>query len=243
VRYFAYGTNMNADIMARKELSYNVRQAATLDGYGLRFNKRSLRALLPDLIGFANIVVAAEEKVEGVLYEMSDQLLDRLDTLERHPEHYQRIEVTVQTNEGPLACYTYHAQPDKIAEGLIPSRNYINHMLAVCDLLSPTYRDRLDRLETYAGECAACHQVTKLLFHKEAERMFVLCAPCLEAKGIWGDTLGRPFTVLDTEAVMGHLRKTGRAYQSIPELIADVVDLGLVEPLAHEAEKCARPPR
>jgi hypothetical protein len=32
-------------------------------------------------------------------------------------------------------------------------------------------------------------------------------------------------------------KKPGRAYQSIPELIADVVDLGLVEPLAHEAEK------
>jgi hypothetical protein len=166
--------------------------------------------------------------VEGVLYRMDDALLAQLDQLERSPEHYERIEVKVETDGGRLACYTYRAQPDKTAEGLLPSRNYLNYIIAEGQCLSASYREQLGRIETYSGECAACHRVSGVLFHKEGEQMFVLCPPCLEAKRIWGETLGRPLTVLDTEALMRHVRDGGRTYDSVLALIEDAVRQGLV---------------
>jgi len=132
---------------------------------------------------------------------------------------------------------TYTALRDKTADDLRPSRNYINYILAEQHYLSPAYLDRLQRLETYSSECAACHKVANVLFHKEGETMFVLCQPCLEAKRIWGETLGRALTVLDTEAVMLHLRRTGRAYDTVLELIDDAIRLNLLAPRDGKAGK------
>jgi gamma-glutamylcyclotransferase (GGCT)/AIG2-like uncharacterized protein YtfP len=230
MKYFAYGSNMNPAVLAKKRIEFADRQSATLDGYLLRFNKRSLRQLLPQNIGFANVVPTPGRHVEGVLYDILEESLARLDDSERVPEHYERIAVVVTTASGVVNCFTYRARPDKTATGLIPSRNYVSHILAAGSLLSEAYRKWLDDHETYADECAACHKTAEVLFVKEEGLMYVMCPPCLEARRIWGDARGRRFSVLDTEAVMLHLRKSGSGYDSIPALIDDAVRLGLIEP-------------
>ena len=227
MRYFAYGSNMNPAIMRRKRLDSTSRRRATLRGYGLRFNKKSGREKLPVTIGFANVSESRGEVVEGVLYELPDELLPRLDEGERCPEHYARIEVRVETEAGPCDAMTYTAQPAQIAEGLIPSRNYINHILAASDLLSPEYSSSLEKLETYSGECACCHKVREMIFVREGEHLFVLCAPCREAQQIWSDTHGRKLTVIETEAIMRHLLSSGSGYPSIRALIQEAVSLGV----------------
>jgi hypothetical protein len=63
-KYFAYGSNCNPDIMEKKGVSFTKRQRAVLRGYRLLFNKKSLRARLPDRIGFANINEYGDGKVE-----------------------------------------------------------------------------------------------------------------------------------------------------------------------------------
>jgi len=226
--YFAYGINVNADIMGKKGLFFLERRVGRLVGYRLTFNKQNLRPQLPEGVGFANIVEASEGTVEGVVYRLPQGVRSKLDRLERSPEHYRPIEVSVATDEATVVCTTYQAQPDRTAEGLIPSRNYINHM-AASGVFSADYRRELEARQVYSGQCATCQRDTGVIFHKEAGRMYVLCPPCLEAKRIWGDVLGRALTVIDTEAVMRHVRRADKAYESIPDLIADAVELGLLD--------------
>jgi gamma-glutamylcyclotransferase (GGCT)/AIG2-like uncharacterized protein YtfP len=220
---------MNPAIMRRKKLKYTSRQRATLPGFGLRFNKKSQREKLPVSIGFANVVESPGEAVEGVLYELPEQLRHRLDEVENSPEHYARIEVTVESASGPCTCSTYTALPSQVADDLIPSRNYINHILAAREFLSREYCERLDGLETYSGECACCHKVREMIFLREGENLFVVCAPCREAKQIWSDTRGVKLSVLETEAIMQHILSTGTGYASIQALVKDAIRLGLIE--------------
>jgi len=229
VKYFAYGSNMNPAVLAKKQIRFADRQPATLAGYLLRFNKKSLRPLLPENIGFANVVATPGKHVEGVLCDILDESLDRLDDSERCPAHYERMPAVVTTESGSVECFTYRARPDKTTEGLIPSRNYLSHILAAGSFLSKAYREWLEDHEAYADECAACHKKAEVLFVKEEGLMYVMCPPCMEARRIWGDARGHRFSVLDTEAVMLHLRKSGKGYDSIPALIEDAVRLGLID--------------
>jgi hypothetical protein len=103
-------------------------------------------------------------------------------------------------------------------------------MLAARDDLSAEYAAWLDRLPTYTGDCAVCHNKEEVLFVKQDEQLFGLCMPCLEAKERWSLTYGRALSVLDTEAVMQHVRRSTQGYRSIGALIDDAIALGLVPP-------------
>ena len=149
-KYFAYGSNCNPQIMQKKQVAFSSRQGAVLPGYRLLFNKKALRDHLPDSIGFANIHADPTGTVEGVLYEIAEQHLDRLDASERTPDHYRRVQVVVETACGTQNCWAYQAQPDKIVTGLVPTRIYLNHILTAREFFSGQYYDTLNRTPTYA---------------------------------------------------------------------------------------------
>lgn len=230
MKYFAYGSNCNPAVMERKGVEWSARQRAVLPGYRLLFNKKALRERIPEGIGFANINEFPEGRVEGILYDIRDEHLDRLDESERYPEHYGRIEVTVETDAGPERGLTYQARPDKIADHLKPSRNYINHILAARDFLSWQYFDALDKSQVYQGECAVCHTHREVVFLKEGDHIHMLCQPCREARLKWGDTRGRPLTVAETEAVMIHVVRDGEGFDSIHDLIRTAIDARVIDP-------------
>ena len=230
MKYFAYGSNCNPAVMAKKGVEFTSRVRGTLSGYRLLFNKMALRERLPSGIGFANISDDVTGTVEGLVYEIVDEHLERLDKSERYPDHYTRITVAVETESGLQECQTYQAQPDKTAAGLVPSRNYLNHLLAGRDFLSKQYYEALDQSQTYAGECACCRCHGEVLFLIELERTYTLCQPCREAKGIWGDTRGRKLTVAETAAVMEHMTQSGQNYHSLLELIEDVIERKVIDP-------------
>lgn len=230
MKYFAYGSNCNPAVMAKKGVEFTCRARGTLSGYRVLFNKRALRERLPDGIGFANINEDATGTVEGLVYEIVDEHLERLDESERYPDHYTRIAVTVETESGLQECETYQAQPDEIADGLVPSRNYLNHILAGRDFLSKQYYEALDQSPTYTGECACCHSHGEVLFLIELERTYTLCQPCREAKSIWGDTRGRKLTVAESEAVMEHVTQSGQTYHSLLALIEAVIEQRVIDP-------------
>ena len=96
--------------------------------------------------------------------------------------------------------------------------------------MSAEQRDVVDRLEEHSGECAACHRTASLVVQGDEGQPFGLCQRCAEARQRWGATLGRPLSVPETEAVMGHIIATGRGYPSIRELIDAAVRLGLIAP-------------
>ncbi len=182
MKYFAYGSNCNPAVMERKGVEFTSRRRAVLRGYHLKFNKKSLRDAIPDSIGYANINAAPEGIVEGVLYEIIDAHVGILDESERYPDHYNRVLVEVETDIGNHECSAYTAQPDKIADGLVPTRDYLNHILAARDFLSQQYLDVLGDSATHSGECVFCHVTGELFFFKECEQMYAICQSCHEAR-------------------------------------------------------------
>ena len=230
MKYFAYGSNCNPAIMKRKGVSFSSRRRAVLRGFRLLFNKRATRASLPEDIGFANINEDADGVVEGILYEIVDDDLERLDSSERYPDHYDRIEVTVETDAGHEQCCTYRAQPDKVCAGLKPSRNYLNHILAAGDFLSRQYYDALDKSQAYEANCVCCGKSTEVVFIKEDDRLYMVCQACREARLAWGDVRGRAFTVVETEAVMKQLVLGGKGFPSMNELIREAIEERIIDP-------------
>lgn len=226
--YFAYGSNCSESVMERKEVRYTSRRRATLHDFRLLFNKRSEREFLPDAIGFANVNDHPGGHVEGILYEIVAEDLGTLDASERHPDHYDRIEVIVETDIGPVDCWVYQAQPDMTADGLVPSRNYLNHILAGREFLSDQYYEALDSSRTYAGDCGMCRRNGEVLFVRESDQMHTLCHPCREARMLWGDVHGRELAVSEAERVMRELVQTNTGFESLQQLILEAVSRGLI---------------
>ena len=229
MKYFAYGSNCNPEVMKKKGVRFESRQHAVLPGYRLLFNKKALREKLPPDIGFANINIAPGGTVEGILYEILDDDLGLLDESERHPDHYMRIEITVETKEAVVQCATYQACPDKIASGLKPSRNYLNHILSAKDFLSWQYFEALDKSQTYRGECACCLTTCEVVFIKEEDLLHMLCQPCREARLVWGETRGHRLTVAETGAVMTQLVQGSSGFPSIQELIEEAIAARIID--------------
>ena len=146
MKYFAYGSNMDPDRMRERGTNFLKREQATLEGWRLEFNKVSSRNPKE---GYANIVKDKNGVVEGILYEINNSDLKMLDIYEGYPNHYERIKVTVRMDNGErVEAATYIARPDKVKDGLKPSREYLNHLLKGCDLLSEEYCRKLRRWET-----------------------------------------------------------------------------------------------
>ncbi len=216
--------------MEKKGVHFRSCEHAVLSGYRLLFNKKALRERLPPDIGFANINEEPNGTVEGILYDIVDEHLPLLDESERYPDHYTRIEVTVKTKTKEVPCITYQACADKIAVGLKPSRNYLNHILSAKDFLSRQYFEALDKAQAYHGECACCLTVQEVLFLREGDRLHMLCQSCREARLIWGDTRGRSLTVAETEAIMQNLVKGSSGFPSIQKLVEEAIAAKIIDP-------------
>jgi gamma-glutamylcyclotransferase len=145
MKYFAYGSNMDPERMSERSVSFSQRTHAILKGYRLDFNKVASRNPQE---GYANVVKFENGIVEGVLYEILDSDLSKLDAHEGYPDHYDRVKVKVNLNDGQeVEAVAYIAQPNKVRDGLKPSRDYLDHLLAAKDLLSEAYRRKLEALQ------------------------------------------------------------------------------------------------
>ena len=146
MKYFAYGSNMDPERMRKRGIRFSRREHAVLEGYRLEFNKVSSQNPRE---GYANIVEDAESVVEGILYEIKESDLRKLDKFEGYPSHYRRTRVYVKLDNGErVEAITYIAQPEKVKSGLRPSNKYLSHLLRGCDLLSEEYCEKLKRIPT-----------------------------------------------------------------------------------------------
>lgn len=218
-KYFAYGSNCDPLVMEKKGVEFTTRQRVVLSGYRLLFNKKSLRENLPESIGFANINKWQDGTVEGILYQLVPGVLSRLDESERYPNHYDRIRVVVEGDSGTEECWAYQATPAVTADGLVPSRNYLNHILAGREFLSQQYFEALDQSQTYSGECACCDRISEVLFVKEEHLLHTLCQSCREARLKWGDSINRLLTVAEAASIMKQLVLNGSGFSSIEDLL------------------------
>ena len=136
--YFAYGSNMNPARMQARGLAVLEALPGRLPGYGLCFNKRAMDRA-PGR-AYANIQYAREGLVEGVLYRLeSAREITKLDHFEGTPIYYSRECFPVMTAHGVQAAWVYIANPAFREEGLLPSQDYLAHLLAGRELLSEAY--------------------------------------------------------------------------------------------------------
>lgn len=146
MRYFAYGSNMNPERMIERGVSFTSRERAVLKGWRLKFNKVSS---INAREGYANIERDDNSVVEGILYTIEDKDIEKLDTFEGYPKHYNRVVLKVKKDNGEeVEALVYIANPDKVKDGLKPSKEYLNHLLRGCDLLSENYCNMLRNWET-----------------------------------------------------------------------------------------------
>ena len=137
---------MNPDRMKERGINFSKREHAILDGWRLKFNKVASRNPQE---GYANIEKDEGSVVEGILYTIKDSDIEKLDKYEGYPDHYKRLRVRVKLDNGEkVETITYVAKCDKVREGLKPSREYLNHLLKGCDLLSEEYCKKLRRWVT-----------------------------------------------------------------------------------------------
>jgi gamma-glutamylcyclotransferase (GGCT)/AIG2-like uncharacterized protein YtfP len=139
--YFAYGSNMSAAVLARRlardAASFRRRRAVLLD-HKLVFNKVSST---DPAVGYGNVVPVRGHRVEGILNELDDAALARLDAIELVPHHYTRSQVAVIDDDDgrEVAAHIYTAHPAWVGPELRPLRSYLENLLAGGDLLSTDY--------------------------------------------------------------------------------------------------------
>jgi gamma-glutamylcyclotransferase len=119
MHYFAYGSNMDLDQTKDRIGEFKIIGITILDGYRLKFNKRS-----KDGSGKANIVPESESKVEGVLFDLTEEQMKEMDDCE---QGYSRK--TIPLNDDSLNAVTYVANPDTIDEKLRPTRDYLDKII------------------------------------------------------------------------------------------------------------------
>src|SRR5947209_5421834 len=136
--YFAYGSNMNAAVLARRLAIENAasfrRRRAVLPDHELVFNKMSST---DQTVGYGNVAPAPGHCVEGVLNELSDDELRRLDAIELVPHHYMRSQEIVLESVGknPVLAHIYTAQLAWVRPELKPLRSYVDGLLGGADIL------------------------------------------------------------------------------------------------------------
>ncbi len=145
--YFAYGSNMNVQRMQARGLEPKNALAATLADFRLCFNKR---AHGKQGVAYANIEVAAGDRVFGVAYQLHDESeLLKLDHFEGTPIRYSRERFVLDSSEGLLPAWVYVANPAWRSEGLKPEANYLQHLVAGAEFLPEHYRQRIENTECW----------------------------------------------------------------------------------------------
>lgn len=150
--YFAYGSNMNAPRLRERLVArggaLGERRHATLGGYRLTFDKVSSTQ---SWVGFANIVPERHSQVEGTINRLSAGALKILDEVEIVPHHYRRHYVVVRDSCSgkKIVAATYIANPQMVRPDLRPTKDYLAHLLAGMDLLSPLYGAMLKAVECW----------------------------------------------------------------------------------------------
>ena len=143
--YFAYGSNMDTNRVEERGLGYTEVVGGCLNGFKLRFNKRSR---LKPVSGRANLQQCSKSSACGVLYKLQDPSdVVVMDSFEHAPVDYRRLIVEVHTAHQPVAAWTYFATPRATDNSLKPQRSYLNHLLAGRDFLPNEYVAMLENVD------------------------------------------------------------------------------------------------
>jgi len=146
VAYFAYGANMNLQHLCNLGVQVLRAERAILEGWRLYFNVVDREELGA---GFANILPSDGDRIEGVLYLIMVGAIVSLDVYEDYPQDYEKVWLRVKTWAGLVVeCFVYVGRGDRLAEGLLPTDQYLQLLLAAQPFLSVEYYRELEQINS-----------------------------------------------------------------------------------------------
>lgn len=151
ISFFAYDELINQDVFREKGLEFKARFNVTLSSWKLVFNKTPLNDEGPEHLGLANIIPTANNlgMMEGILYEVDESLLPRLDEIYQHPNEYARQKFRFTKHDFTLVNgFAYVAKPDKVKKGLAPTKAMMKLFKAARKDFSMLYFARLMQTPT-----------------------------------------------------------------------------------------------
>jgi len=127
ILHFAYGSNMDPNRLDKRIGNVSSTQCAYLSGFRFEFNKLSYR--LHTVYG--NIMLDIDSIVWGVLMEITEQQLDKLDISEGVENgHYRQEKVIVVTDDDvEHEAITYVAEDRWIKGGMKPTETYRDYVI------------------------------------------------------------------------------------------------------------------
>lgn len=142
--YFGYGSNINLIALRAKGVEPISSQRAVLRGWRLRFN---VQHWFRHEGGVGNIQQTGnpDDVVEGMFHVCEDAHLPMLDAVEAYGVGYDRIEVNLDTEDGPVRALTYVGLPGYLNDTCLPTQRYLNIIIkgAQAAGLSQSYIERL----------------------------------------------------------------------------------------------------
>ena len=113
--YFAYGSNIDLEQMARRCPAAQVVGPATLENYELAFRGS----------GFATIVPKRGSVVHGLLWSITPLCEQALDRYEGYPCHYTKEPVSVRTADGAAVSAMVYIMAEPLCrQPALPSETY-----------------------------------------------------------------------------------------------------------------------
>ena len=151
VNFFAYDELMNLEIMKEHGLEYRAFFSVTLSSFKVAFNKIPLDNGGHENLGQTNIVPIHDNlgSLEGVLYEIRESFLPKLDEIYHHPEEYKRHVFRFTKHDFTVVKgFTYIANPEKTGKNLLPNKATMKRLKGAKKNLQSLYFYRLMNVRT-----------------------------------------------------------------------------------------------
>lgn len=146
INFFAYDELMNLEVMKEHELEYRAFFSVTLSSYKVVFNKTPYEKDSPEGLGLPNIIPIHDNlgSLDGVLYEMDESFLPKLDAIYHHPDEYKRHVFRFTKHDFTVVKgFTYIAVPERTGEKLRPSKAIMKRLKGAKKNLQTLYFYRL----------------------------------------------------------------------------------------------------
>ena len=146
INWFAYDEMMNPEIIKKTGLKYEAAFSVSLSAYKLVFNKIPVDNGGKENLGHANISPIPDNlgMMDGILYEMLEENLPKLDALYQHPDEYQRKKMRFTRHDFQFVDgFVYIAQKHRTKSGLLPSKEMLKSYKGCRKILSKLYLSKL----------------------------------------------------------------------------------------------------
>ena len=146
INFFAYDLLMNEETMKETGVEWNARFSVTFPAHKMVFNKIPTEEDAHPELGYPNVVPAPNNlgMMDGIMYEMKEEWVAKLDEYYQAPEEYQRKPVRVTKHDFTMVeAFTYIAPFDKTQKGLKPDKAMMKQFRKTKKSIQMLYFSRL----------------------------------------------------------------------------------------------------